>query len=518
VIKRLDLFKALALAFVIAGGINAASDKFLSLRGEGVLGLGAGAAGGALEGGIYTDKLFLSLQGQGGGLYYGGLLNFGLHFDNSSSFGQVVGLSGGYQDVMLKTVVNNQHTAKSIDTVKENHSSFGGVFWKWLIGKKAMFDVTHRVLLGKQKIYDYSNYPLVEESKFNLTYSLGLGVAFGNRKRAVVEEEEEPAPIIVEKEPEPIVEEIPTFAVSATVAPKDGGSVYPSGDTVVEKGSNLNFVFTPNNGFILGKVLVNSRSVETVAQENKYTYALRNISQDVSVEAQFEKVAKIEISKVASVQEGITFQTGTATLSPESRKTLEGIYMTLVDNPDTKVEIAGHTDISGSYESNIALSKRRAQAVVDYLVAKGIAANRLTAVGHGPDKPIADNATVQGREKNRRVEIRTIGKVISIHEKILFQTTTATLSPESKKVLDKIAKVLLENPDTKVEIAGHTDIGGNHEHNMSLSLKRAEAVVEYLISKGIPLGRMMAVSHGHTKPIYDKSSEEHDRVEIRTME
>ena len=405
-VKRLDLFKVLATALVMVASGYATPDKMLSLRGEGVLGFGAGAVGGALEGAIFTDKvLFLSLQGEGGGTYYGGLANLGFYFDNSPSFGQVIGFSGGYQNVMLKTFVNNKNTvpATPIDTVKENHLSYGGVFWKWLIGKKAMFDITHRVLFGTQKIYDYSAYPLVDEKKFNLTYSLGLGIAFGNRKRAVVEE-----PVVIEEPEEEPVEEIPTFAVSATVIPNDGGGVYPSGDTIVEKGSDLEYVFTQNDGFMFEKLLVNSHPAEAVWQEDKYVYELRDISHKTHIEAHFAKVQKVEISMVAKIQEGITFQTGTAILSPESRRTLEGIYMTLMENPNIRIEIAGHTDIIGSHDYNMALSRKRAHAVVDYLVAKGISVHRLIATGHGHTKPVADNDTEEGREKNRRVEIRTI--------------------------------------------------------------------------------------------------------------
>jgi OOP family OmpA-OmpF porin len=68
------------------------------------------------------------------------------------------------------------------------------------------------------------------------------------------------------------------------------------------------------------------------------------------------------------------------------------------------IEIAGHTDNVGPADQNRALSQKRAEAVVKYLVDKGVDKSRLIAKGYGPDKPIADNKDAKGKQKNRRVE------------------------------------------------------------------------------------------------------------------
>ena len=101
----------------------------------------------------------------------------------------------------------------------------------------------------------------------------------------------------------------------------------------------------------------------------------------------------------------IQFRTGTAALSASSQTELDIIANTLVSNSHLKFEVAGHTDSTGSLSRNIALSQRRAEAVRSYLVKKGVAADRLTAKGYGPTKPIANNAIASGRAKNRRVEL-----------------------------------------------------------------------------------------------------------------
>lgn len=74
-------------------------------------------------------------------------------------------------------------------------------------------------------------------------------------------------------------------------------------------------------------------------------------------------------------------------------------------NPELKLSVEGHTDNVGTPASNKTLSEARAKSVVSALVGQGIAADRLSPVGYGKDKPVADNGTEEGRAKNRRVEL-----------------------------------------------------------------------------------------------------------------
>jgi len=102
---------------------------------------------------------------------------------------------------------------------------------------------------------------------------------------------------------------------------------------------------------------------------------------------------------------GIEFDTGKATLRPESEKVLGDVLTLLQAQPDWKMKIEGHTDSTGTKAGNQTLSQQRAAAVVAWLVKNGVAQPRLTAVGLGDTKPIADNGTPDGRAKNRRVEL-----------------------------------------------------------------------------------------------------------------
>lgn len=103
----------------------------------------------------------------------------------------------------------------------------------------------------------------------------------------------------------------------------------------------------------------------------------------------------------------IVFENNSAVLKPESDAAISQLKQYLEENPRvTKLRIEGHTDNSGTPQANETLSGQRALAVKAALVAKGIKAERLLAVGFGQNKPIADNTTEEGRTKNRRTEFR----------------------------------------------------------------------------------------------------------------
>lgn len=102
---------------------------------------------------------------------------------------------------------------------------------------------------------------------------------------------------------------------------------------------------------------------------------------------------------------GIRFDSDSDVPRPESNATLEDLALALRDAPTARVAIEGHTDSTNTAQHNLDLSQRRAKAVVTWLTQHGIAAERLTAKGVGMGKPVADNATVQGRALNRRVEV-----------------------------------------------------------------------------------------------------------------
>ena len=107
------------------------------------------------------------------------------------------------------------------------------------------------------------------------------------------------------------------------------------------------------------------------------------------------------------VLKGVNFESASAKLTRDSLFVLNNVADQLKAGK-VKVEVSGHTDTSGAVAINRALSQRRAEVVMSYLVAKGVPAENLTAKGYGPDKPVGDNKSAAGRAQNRRVELKVM--------------------------------------------------------------------------------------------------------------
>ncbi len=101
----------------------------------------------------------------------------------------------------------------------------------------------------------------------------------------------------------------------------------------------------------------------------------------------------------------ITFKSDSAELDPSFYKVLNSVNVVVKKYNKTVVEVAGHTDSTGAADYNQKLSERRANSVAQYLETQGLANNRVVIVGAGESKPVADNATPEGRQANRRVEL-----------------------------------------------------------------------------------------------------------------
>ncbi|VAW23798.1 Outer membrane protein and related peptidoglycan-associated(lipo)proteins [hydrothermal vent metagenome] len=104
----------------------------------------------------------------------------------------------------------------------------------------------------------------------------------------------------------------------------------------------------------------------------------------------------------------IEFETASARIAPNSMGTLQELASLVNKCPTARVNVEGHTDNQGSFVSNLKLSSDRADSVVDALTNFGVISDRLFAVGFGEDRPIANNDTEEGRQQNRRIEIKII--------------------------------------------------------------------------------------------------------------
>lgn len=118
---------------------------------------------------------------------------------------------------------------------------------------------------------------------------------------------------------------------------------------------------------------------------------------------QFEKAEK----RTYTLRD-VYFNTDKATLREKSYDALDDLLAAMKSNPDMKVEIAGHTDDRASEEYNKDLSQRRAETVKQYLVENGIEPDRIKPKGYGESQPVASNDTEEGRQQNRRVEVKIL--------------------------------------------------------------------------------------------------------------
>lgn len=105
---------------------------------------------------------------------------------------------------------------------------------------------------------------------------------------------------------------------------------------------------------------------------------------------------------------GITFASNSADLNAQFYSALDGVALVLKEYEKTVIEVAGHTDSTGSTELNQSLSERRAQSVAGYLASHGVKSQRLITIGAGESRPVASNDTEQGKAANRRVELTIV--------------------------------------------------------------------------------------------------------------
>lgn len=120
--------------------------------------------------------------------------------------------------------------------------------------------------------------------------------------------------------------------------------------------------------------------------------------------AQVESINDGQAIKV-TFESGILFATNSSTLNSASQNALSSFAASLNNNPDTDIQIYGHTDNTGNDGINNPLSEKRAESVYNFLMTKGVSGSRMVSQGFGSSQPVSDNSTAAGRAQNRRVEI-----------------------------------------------------------------------------------------------------------------
>ncbi|HOW86433.1 MAG TPA: OmpA family protein [Candidatus Aminicenantes bacterium] len=151
-------------------------------------------------------------------------------------------------------------------------------------------------------------------------------------------------------------------------------------------------------GAIAGAALGGAAGAYIGRQMDKQAAEMRRDLQGAKVERVGEGI-KITFDS------GLMFDTNKYDLRAASQENLARLAVILNKYPDTNILVEGHTDSTGTREINMPLSENRAKAVAAYLAVQNVLSSRFTVQGYGPDQPIGDNATVDGRQQNRRVDL-----------------------------------------------------------------------------------------------------------------
>jgi outer membrane protein OmpA-like peptidoglycan-associated protein len=202
--------------------------------------------------------------------------------------------------------------------------------------------------------------------------------------------------------------------VGNTVDKKADKPVYNTVVTITNKTQSSTAFATSNetNGEFITQLEAAS-DFEIVGKKTNYISNIENLSTkglNRSATLYVKLQLNIEEAKAGAsiVLNRIYFETGKATVDTPSSSDLNKLVQFLKDNPQTKLEIQGHTDNVGTLANNLKLSQQRANRIVNYLISNGISIDRLEAKGYGSSMPIADNNTKEGKAQNRRVEMKVM--------------------------------------------------------------------------------------------------------------
>lgn len=214
-------------------------------------------------------------------------------------------------------------------------------------------------------------------------------------------------------------------------------------------------------------------------------------------------VSEFKADKIVSNGPKMTILKGVVT-DEQSKQPLEA-SIELIDN--------GKNEVIAVFKSNSTTGK--------YLVSLpsgknyGIAVKKEGYLFHSENFDLPETANFQEVEKNIELKKIDIGKTITLRN-IFFDFDKATIRPESANELDRLIKLLSENPTIKIELGSHTDNKGSDDYNQKLSQARSQSVVTYLIGKGISGDRLVAKGYGETLPVATNDTEEGRQQNRRT--
>lgn len=225
---------------------------------------------------------------------------------------------------------------------------------------------------------------------------------------------------------------------------------------------------------------------------------------------------KVKTQKYCSILD-MQFEIKQNDIQREEKEKLSVVGTFLKKYPDTTALIEGHSDDVGTDEFNLKLSQQRAESVVNYLIESyHIAPSRLTAVGYGKSRPVADNTSEEGRRANRRINaviacatdiegLKVAPARLTMAMEMEFDAMKDDIDPQYYDELAKVANLMKANSAITATVEGHAarSNAGKHvsaEVAMQVSQRRAQNVVRYLVDKlGVARSRLSTASFGQVR-------------------
>ncbi len=229
----------------------------------------------------------------------------------------------------------------------------------------------------------------------------------------------------------------------------------------------------------------------------------------------------VKTDKYCSVLD-LTFEINKEDIQRDDKERLGVLGTFMQKYPKTTAVIEGHADNVGTSEHNLNLSQERAESVATYLIDTfKIAPSRLSAVGYGDTRPVADNSTQKGQRANRRIEavIACVTDVeglavararVTMALEMEFDPDSADIQPEYRDELQKVAKFMKANPKVSATVEGHADklsgtgskqVEVTPELAMEVSQRRATHVVKHLVDLGVDRSRLSTAAYGQTRRV-----------------
>jgi len=265
--------------------------------------------------------------------------------------------------------------------------------------------------------------------------------------------------------------------------------------------------------YAINDVMGNNGNINMYSLGALYRFGEQNSAPVVAVAAAPVTQRSAKLTEEYCSMLDIQFDINNDEIQREDLERLAVVGTFLKKYPDTSAVVEGHTDNVGTPEANQILSRNRAESVMAYLVSEQrVASNRLTAVGYGDTRPIADNSTEDGKRANRRINtviacandiegLSPAAARVTMGMLIEFDVNSATVKPQYDAELAKVGKFLKENKTVTAIVEGHTaNLQTTAALAQEISLKRAQNVVDYLVkNEGIERSRLTAEGFGKTR-------------------